>query len=205
MNRARTSHAKEQRRQALLDAALDEFFEKGYTAARMDDIASRAGVSKGTVYLYFKSKEQVFHGLINSIASPKIQELEAVLHSAGSAKEALQMLFRIMPMIVAHSPMPKLAKVLIGDCNGFPEVVCHYRQQVIDRGIGAITQLLEAGKRSGELQVVDADLTARLVIAPMIYAAIWRVVFEIGVDQPLNVEALFELHGSMIIKALSAD
>ncbi len=79
MKRARTPQAKEDRRQALLKAALDEFYEKGLTAARADDIAERAGLSKGTLYVYFKSKEDLFKALIENLTTPKLAMLENIV------------------------------------------------------------------------------------------------------------------------------
>jgi len=203
MARARTASAKEKRRQHLLDAALDEFFESGFAAARMDDIARRAGVSKGTIYLYFDSKEQVFNELIDAIASPNILQLETVLAQSDSIEHALKMLFSTAAKIVRSSPLPRLVKILVGDCNGFPEAVQRYRELVIERGLAAVENILTVANQTGELEVQDPKLTARLFVAPVIFAGIWRVVFERQDEQPLDIEKLLQLHCGYMLRALA--
>jgi AcrR family transcriptional regulator len=92
MKRARSDDAKDERRQALLLVALDEFFQKGFTAARMDDIARRAGLSKGTLYLYFESKEALFTALIETLAMPNLSHIETISTMASTIREALDRL-----------------------------------------------------------------------------------------------------------------
>jgi len=205
MERALTDKAKQDRRLSMLDAAVAEFFDNGFAAARMDDIAARAGVSKGTLYLYFKSKEDLFTGLIEAFALPNLAQAEAAVEQSNSAREALRVLIRLMPHILRNTPMPKLAKVLIGDAGRFPDVVHQYRRSVFDRIVGIITRILERGQAEGEFGVTDPVLTARLVVAPVFLSAIWHVVFE-PIDQDISVDldALFALHENILLNGLSA-
>lgn len=204
MRRARTAEAKEKRRRALLAAALDEFVERGFTAARMDDIAARAGLSKGTLYLYFDSKEAIFAGLVDSVALPNVAQMEAFLAEAPSAQTALRRLMGFLPHLIGETDLPRLAKVLIADSGAFPEVVRRYRTQVIDRVLAAVAALLERGRASGELTVGDPALTARLVVAPVLMSAVWRVVFEGDPAARVDLHALFATHEKMLLRALAA-
>ena len=111
MLRARSDEAKDERRQALLGAALDEFFEKGFTATRMDDIARRAKLSKGTLYLYFDSKEAMFRSLIESFALPNLAKIEQITTSAGSLRDALSGLASFVPLLIRHSEMPPYSSI----------------------------------------------------------------------------------------------
>ena len=88
MKRARTKKAKDERRLALLRAGLDEFFERGFTAARMDDISKRAGLSKGALYLYFSSKEELFKSLVEEYAVPNVERIEAMTRAAPASPRA---------------------------------------------------------------------------------------------------------------------
>ena len=205
MLRARTSEAKGERRQALLKAALDEFFERGFTAARMDDIARRAGLSKGTLYLYFDSKEALFTALVDTIAVPNVERIEGMVITLPSATEALRALMAFAPRMIRETPLPRVAKVLIADAGAFPDVVRRYRSQVIDRVLAAVAGVLERGRAAGEFTVDDPQLTARLVVAPIILSAIWRVVFETDSETPIDLDALFALHETMLLRALSAE
>jgi AcrR family transcriptional regulator len=205
MQRARTDEAKDERRQALLNAALDEFFERGFSRARMDDIARRAGLSKGTLYLYFDSKEGLFTALVETVAVPNVQRLEALAAAPLSTTDALRALMNFAGHIIQETPLPRIIKVLIADSGAFPGVVRRYRCQVIDRVLAAITQILERGGQRGDLKVNDPQLAARLVAAPIIFSAIWRVVFERDDDDRLDLDALFALHERMLLDALSID
>ena len=204
MERARTDEAKEDKRLGLLEAAVGVFFEQGFAATRMDDIAARAGVSKGTLYLYFKSKEDLFVGLIEAFAQPNMEQLERAVRSAPSAREALSALVSFMPYVIRETPMPVMAKVLIGDASRFPEAAKRYRTEVFDRIIGVVTGILERGRKSGEFELDNAALTARLVVAPVLLTAIWSVVFApLDRTDQIDVDALFALHEKNLIRALT--
>lgn len=205
--RARTEKAKDERRQAFLDAALDEFFEKGFAAARMDDIARRTGLSKGALYLYFDSKDALFMGLIDAIAVPRIEQIEAVAMAAPTATDAIRQMMRYVPSLVRESRVPLIVKVLIGDGGRFPDVARAYRRRVVERVLGVIAAVLERGQAAGEFTIVDPHLTARLVIAPMVLSAVWRILFDAGPrpdpEAHVDLDALFALHERMLLRALA--
>lgn len=204
--RARTDEAKDKRRQALLAAALDAFFERGFTATRMDDIAARAGVSKGALYLYFNSKEALFAALVEKYALPNVQRIEAAAGAAPNAKEAIAAFTLLAPRLVRDSAVPKIMKILIADAPAFPEIVNSYRRNLIERALGAIEDILMRAKESGELNIENPQLTARLVIAPMILSAIWHVTFERHDSAAkVDLESLFVLHGKMLLRALTPE
>jgi AcrR family transcriptional regulator len=210
--RARTEQAKDKRKLVLLHAALDEFFERGFNAARMEDIAKRASLSKGTLYLYFNSKQALFQALIEEIALPTLGRTSQLAEEASSATEALTRLMTYIPQIIRNSPMPKLMKVLLADSRAFPELVLLYKQQVIEKALTMIEGILQRGSSAGEWQVDDVHLTARLVVAPMIFSVIWRVTFENialaeGQDNrsELDLEGLFALHNKFLLAGLTAN
>lgn len=200
--RARTQKAKDERRQAALAAALDEFFERGYSAARMDDIARRAGVSKGALYLYFDSKEALFTALIDEFAAPNVARLEAVAKKTEGGAETISALMRLAPTLICETPVPKIVKVLISDAFSFPHVVAAYRRNVVERALGVMAGALEKARAQGEFDIDDAQLTARLVAAPLVLSAIWRVVFERADEARVDVHALFRLHEKLLLRAL---
>lgn len=201
MKRARTDEAKDERRQLLLDAALDEFVEHGYTAARMDDIANRAGLSKGALYLYFASKKLLFLALIETIAVPNAKRIEKIISETDSVVEAIHLLAAIAPDIISHTPMPRIIKVLLCNSHASPDIVKEYRMKVIDRILGALTGLLERGKLSGEVDIQDPRLTARLIIAPVVMSAIWQILFTDD-DSSVDLQELFKHHEHILLAAL---
>lgn len=201
-SRARSEHSKLQRRQLILDAALQRFYVHGFVTSRMDDIAADCRLSKGTLYLYFPSKEALFEALIEEIALPKIAHFEDMLRSS-SLLSFLERFVIIAPQILRQSALPKLVKILISDATNFPKMVNLYREQVIKRALSMISQALNKAKECGEAQLDDPELTARLVIAPMVFSLLWVVVFETEDDNKLDVEQLLQMHKHYLIKALS--
>jgi len=205
VKRARTLAAKEKRRQRLLEAALDEFFEKGFAAARMDDIAERAGLSKGSLYLYFKSKEDLFEALVDNLAGPKLDRIEKIATRIPSLKLALWAFARYAPKVIRESDMPRLMKVLVGECQTFPDIVATYRRKTIDRLLGALTTMLSNASARGEAAIDDPALTARLVVAPVVLSGIWQAVFAASDAEPIDLDALFAMHVRFLLKALQPE
>ncbi len=202
MQRARTDQAKDDRREVLLTAALHEFFERGFSAARMDDIAKRAGLSKGTLYLYFDSKEALFTSLIETFALPNVERIETAARAAGGARNAIRAVLALAPNLVRESVVPLIAKILIADAPAFPDIVTAYRKTVIERVLGVFADILKDAHEAGEIDVSDPDLTARLVVAPIMFSAMWRVVFEHDDEAKLDLVKLFALHEKMLLRAL---
>lgn len=205
MRRARTEEAKEDRRSVILSAALDEFFESGFTAAKMDDIARRAGLSKGALYLYFPSKVAVFEALIEAIVGPAVTRIEAAAGSAPSALAGIDAMAALAPMLIRTTNMPRLMKVIVGDCRAFPDVLHRYRIEVLERVLGMIAALLRRGMDAGEIRRADPDLMARLVVAPVALSGIWHVVFNFEGRAEVDLEGLFRLHAETLRRALGTD
>lgn len=202
MKRARSDEAKDERRSQLLYAALDEFFEKGFSAARMDDIARRAKLSKGTLYLYFDSKKAMFQELIDELAIPKIEGIEQIARSAPSIDEALDRFALLGPMLVRESKLPILMKILIGDSQTFPDILADYRKNVLERILAAVASLLEREAERGAITVEDPYLMARLVVAPAALSGIWQALFGQDKDVQIDLETLFRMHADNMKVAL---
>ena len=201
--RAISEDAKAATKQLMLGAALDEFFEKGFTAARMADIAKRCGYSKGTLYLYFNSKQAMFNGLIETIAKPNQARLIEMMTLAPTAESAIVALTEFMPNIIEHSQLPRLIKILIGDSGAFPEIVQAYKEQVIEQALSALAEVFHRSNASGETQLDNPELFCRLVVAPVIFSAIWKAVFAAPDDIGFDLPALFKLHQQVMLNALN--
>ena len=204
MKRAQSDTDKALRESQIIRAGLDEFYQRGFAAARMDQIGKRAGVSKGTLYLYFPSKEALFEAIIKTIAVPQIAEIERILEGQPGVAATLDALMQRLPLILRESPLPKLVKVLIGDAFTFPELVTLYRESVIERSLSAVAAFLQRGVDSGEIQadLPDPAMSARLVIAPVLMSAIWTVVFDPIDGTQLDLERLFQVHHQQLKRAL---
>lgn len=198
----RSDEERRARRDAILHAALDAFYLRGFGAARMDDIAREAGVAKGALYLHFQSKEELFEGLIELIAAPRIAEVRAIAAAAPSAWDALCGILRQAPTILRQSDVPKFAKVVISNAAAFPALAQRYRTLVVDQGLELIEALLERGRRDGAFDFDDLTATARLTLAPFAFSLLWIETFEHGDEAPLDVAALLFAHEEMLRRAL---
>lgn len=202
MKRARTAEAKQERRGKILKAALDEFYENGFSAAGTDDIARRAGISKGTLYLYFSSKNELFTALIEDLAKPTLANIEMISKNAPSIDMALRGLAKFAPIMIGQSDLPRLMKVLVGESQTFPEIISDYKKDIVDRVLMIIAQLLRAAEARGEISIGDPVLTARLVIAPIVLSAVWQAVFAAHDETPVDLETLFETHAQFLLRAM---
>jgi len=195
---------KQSRPQEILEAALASFAEKGFAATRMDEIAERAGVTKGTIYLYFENKEAVFKALVReSIGAQVDQIVESVGKFEGSACELLNFFLRTMGSFAAHSDRVVLAKVLIAEAGNFPELAQFYREEIIDKGIAALTAIIKRGIANGEFRNVAAEHVVRLCIAPVLLGIIWRTTFAQFDKEQYDIEGLIETHLGVLLNGLA--
>lgn len=194
---------KDARPTELLDAALAVFAEKGFAAARMEDIAARAGAAKGTLYLYFPSKEAVFEALVRGIVVPNIERAEAAAAAHdGPIAPLLRELMAAAAGIVRDSDLATLPRLLIGELHKFPDLARFYRTEVIDRALALIAGLHRRGVERGEFRPQDSELVARLVVAPVLLAAIWRTVLIPAGEVPADPWPLLALHAEALLRGL---
>jgi AcrR family transcriptional regulator len=200
----RWQRRKEARPGELLDAALDVFFEKGFAAARLEDIAARAGVSKGTVYLYFKSKDDVFEALVHAIPEANVEQLRAVASDESvPADETLRRVLTFVGFVFRDERMMKFPRLFIGEGGRFPKIAETYKRIVISRGLNILSALIERGIEEGRFRNVDPKHAAYAALAPMLFGAIWKTTFERFDDAPLDAQAFGEQHNETFLKGIT--
>ncbi|HEY8697249.1 MAG TPA: TetR/AcrR family transcriptional regulator [Rhizomicrobium sp.] len=202
----RWQRRKDARPQEILDAALSLFAEKGFAATRMDDIASRAGVTKGTIYLYFQSKEEVFKSLVReSIGTTLSSVIENAGAFEGSARALLKLVLRTVGRFMLTSDRIVLPKIVLAEAGNFPELVRFYRSEIIEKGLALLSSVFARGIASGEFRSdVKPEHAARLAIAPVLLAALWRTTFAPLEAEPYDLEGLIEAHLAVFLKGLEA-
>ncbi len=160
---------KDARPQELLDAALALFVEKGFAATRAEEVAQRAGVAKGTLYLYFSSKEELLQAVIRHTLSADVAVgRQRLLDHAGSATDALTRLLPEWWEEVYDSPSSALFKLVVTEVRNFPEIAEVYAREVIEPGLEVIELLLQRGIDAGEFRPVDTTAAAHSLVLPMI-------------------------------------
>jgi AcrR family transcriptional regulator len=195
---------KDARPEEILSAALGIFAEKGFAATRMDDIAARAGVTKGTIYLYFKSKDAVFEALLQQTLGAKITGLSGLIHAhEGSSADLLADILRNIGQFLATSELAVLPKIVIAEAGNFPELARFYRNQVIERGLALLGGIVEAGIARGEFKRMPVEHAVRLCVAPLLLSMIWRSVFGRFDTTPYDYAGLIDLHLRTLIQGFA--
>jgi AcrR family transcriptional regulator len=185
-----------ERRGAIIEAALDEFVARGFTATRIDDIASRAGVAKGTIYLHFKDKESMFEELIRTALVPLIGRLHAPPAMGGSVRDMIEGFARMFIQEVANTRRGEIVRLIVAEGPRFPSVADFYYREVVSRGLAAMRALIELGVARGEIKPKDLARFPQLMIAPAIVAVIWQSLF--SRHAPLDATEMFRVHLDLI-------
>jgi len=171
----RRERRKEARPRELLDAALDLFVEKGYAATRAEEIAARAGVSKGTLFLYFPSKEDVFKAVIheNIVSLLPIWQQEFAQYQ-GSSAEMLRYTMHTWWERMGKTRASGVVKLVMSEAQNFPEIAAYYQSEVIQPGNALLRRILARGVERGEFRVLDLDHAIYTLTAPMIFLMMWK-------------------------------
>ncbi|WP_081853126.1 TetR/AcrR family transcriptional regulator [Bosea sp. 117] len=189
------------RRQAILAAALAEFGERGFTSARMEDVAARAGVAKGTVYLYFEDKKALFEGLVREAIDPVLGLMERQLAGfPGTTRQLLEMFIGHVVTQVVETPRRDLVRLMIGEGERFPDLADFYFDEVVARGLRLLRAINERALARGE---ITSDIGLRfpqLFIAPLLVAVTWEGLF--GRHEPLDVPGMLNAHVELILRGL---
>jgi AcrR family transcriptional regulator len=166
---------KETRPQELLDAALELFVEKGFAAARSEEVARRAGVSKGTLYLYYPSKEELFKAVVRQKLTQLIAEGQDLVGSfEGSTSDLLRLLVHIWWERFGNTPAAGIHKVVIAEVRNFPELAQFYVDEVIAPADRLFSSTVERGIQRGEFRALPVHDVAHALMAPMIFMALHR-------------------------------
>lgn len=204
LRESRWKRRKEARPPEILEAALAVFAEKGFAGARMEDIAARAGVTKGTIYLYFQNKEAVFKSLVrDSIGTTLEGVTDASRHFEGSARELLRLVMTTMARFLTTSDRVVLVKVILAESGNFPELLRFYREEIIAKGLALLTGVMARGMESGEFRKMNPDFAARLCVAPMLFAALWRTTFAQFDTEPFDYQGFVAAHIETLTKGLA--
>lgn len=188
----------------ILTAALEAFVENGFAATRLEDIAERAGVSKGTLYLYFESKEALFKAAVRENVVPILERAEQrVDEFEGSSRDLLVDVVRSWWKSMHESRITGLPKLVLAESSNFPEAARFYFDEVVVRVRGLFARALRRGIESGEFRDLDVDYTVRVAMAPVVMALIWKhsmvkcQIDALDFDRQLNALIDVLLHGVM--------
>lgn len=197
---------KEDRPADIVAAALELFTEKGFAAARLDEIARSAGVSKGTLYLYFDSKEALFRAVVRDVVVPNVDALRQSLLAADQPfPDLLRAFLPRFAETVTRLPIGAVAKMVIGESRNFPELAKVWHDDVILKAVGLIAELLERGQARGEVRPGDPRIQAFSIMGPMLIGVLWRETFTPIGGAAVDLAAVARQHAETVLGGLLAE
>ena len=193
----------EDRPKEICAAALAVFAEKGFAAAKLDEIAKRAGVSKGTLYLYFKDKEELFGAVLRDTIAPNIEMLrDSGLSANIPFEQAARAILARFAELTTRLPIGAVAKMVIGESRNFPELAKLWHDQVVSRALAVLVGLIELAQDRGEVRGGDPRLHAFTLIGPMLMGILWHETLEPAGGDPLDLTALAKQHSETVLAGL---
>jgi AcrR family transcriptional regulator len=186
-----------ERRGAIIEAAMDEFIARGFAATRLDDVARRAGVAKGTIYLHFKDKEALFEELIRTAIVPLVGRLVAAPPVAGaSVRDMVEGFAAAFMQQVATTRRGDIIRLIVAEGPRFPGIADFYYREVVSRGLAGMRALIELGVARGEIRQENLARFPQILVAPAIVAVIWQSLF--ARHAPLDAIEMFRVHLDLI-------
>ena len=206
-NPTRRERRKEARPGELLQAALSLFVEKGFAATRSEEVAQRAGVSKGTLFLYFPSKEDLFKAVIQEnigklfpLWSEEMQQFQ------GSSSDLLRHCVQSWWTQVGATPASGIVKLVMSEAQNFPEIADYYQREVIAPGRDLLCRVLARGVASGEFRPMDVSQAVYTLIAPMIFLMMWK--HSVGACAPsaqiMDPEEFLQLQVDLLLHGMTS-
>ncbi len=187
----------------IVAAALEVFAEKGFAAARLEDIAKRAGVSKGAIYLYFATKEDIFRAVVEQGVAPNLSAVQNILANADADFPVLlRGLVKVLAGVVATTPVGGIVKMVIGESRNFPELAQAWHDQLVRPALTAMTQAIGAAQARGELRPGDPRLYAISLISPLLVGVVWRETFLPVGAEPIDIPTLAEQHVELWLRGM---
>lgn len=205
--RAKRERRKDARPGELLAAALSLFVEKGFAATRAEEVARRAGVSKGTLFLYFASKEELFKAVVRENISGQFPEWNARFEAyQGSTPDLVRLFLMQWWETVGNSPISGIIKLMTSEASNFPELAVFYEQEVIQPGRQLIQRILQRGIDRGEFAPIDLSYGVYTLLAPMLFLATWKHSFGACPQCAANINPsdYLRVQSEVILRGLAA-
>ena len=202
-------HKRERRKQArpgeLLEAALDLFVDKGFAATRVEEVAARAGVSKGTLFLYFPSKEELFKAVVReNIVRAQTQGAEEIARFEGPSAELLEFLMLEWWRRYGATKAAGISKLVMSEASNFPDLARFFQQEVVEPGHAMVAAVLQRGMARGEFRALDLGLTIHSVLAPLLFLVTWKhSMAPCCPSEPIDPETFIRHHADLLVRGLS--
>lgn len=194
---------KEARRQEIIEAGLLEFTAQGFTSTRLEDVAERAGIGKGTIYLYFDSKESLFEAVVRkNLFTERDKAVNLAEEFTGSATELLRVHLNNMYQFMGTENIPQLLAIVIGEIGRFPKLADFFFNELVQKSQGVLSGIIKKGVESGEFQVSGLENYTQIIVSPIMLGVIWKNQF--NVHAPIDMSNYAKTHIDFILKGLQS-
>lgn len=194
---------KEARPAEIAAAALEVFAEKGFAAARLDEVARRAGISKGALYLYYETKEDIFHAVVTQTVTPRLAMVRQM--AAGFQGRFADLLPSVLAMLaeqLPESPAGPIVKMIVGESRNFPELARFWHDEAVAPMIETMSHVIAAAQDRGEVRAGDPRYFAFQLAGPILMGVLWREVFVPVGGAPVDFQALARQHGETLLASM---
>jgi AcrR family transcriptional regulator len=201
----RWTRRKHARPEEITAAALESFVERGYAATRLEDVAARAGISKGTLYLYFANKEELFKAVVREALVARLVEFQSQIGKfQGSSADLLRLVFKNWWERIGSTRISGIPKLILSEARNFPEIARFYVEEVVRPGRETLAEVIRRGIARGEFRDdVDVEATVHLLAAPMLMITLWKNALEPCCDDRIDPVTLLEAHVDMLSRGLA--
>lgn len=187
----------------IIAAALEVFAEKGFAGAKLDDIAERAGVSKGALYLYFETKDDIFRAVVREAVAPNFEVIRQMAEGFdGAFADLAPMILARAAGLMGRTKLPAVAKMVIGESRNFPDLARIWHDTIVFVALNVMTGLIAKAQARGEVKPGDPRLYAFSLMGPMVMGALFREVFGEVSEQPLDLDALAAQHARTVLEGM---
>ena len=185
-----------ERRQAIIDAAMEEFISRGFAATRLDDIAKRAGVAKGTIYLHFKDKESMFEELIRTAIVPLVGRMQGPPPAGASVRDLVEAFALNFIHEIVSTSRGDIVRLIVAEGPRFPSIADFYYREVVSKGLAGMRAMIELGIAKGEIRNANLAKFPQIMVAPALIAVIWQSLF--AKHAPLDAVEMFRTHLDLV-------
>ena len=179
----------------IVSAALAVFAEKGFAAAKLDEIARRAGVSKGALYLYFETKEDLFRAVVGQAIAPNISVVKTMVAAhPGPLSDLVRGVTSHVAQVVQTQPLGGVLKMVVGEAGNFPQIARVWHDELVAQALGAMSGAIAAAQARGEVKPGDPRIYGLQLIAPLLVSVLWRETFEPVGAPAFDIPAVIAQH-----------
>jgi AcrR family transcriptional regulator len=194
---------KAERPAEIVRAALEVFADKGFAAARLEEIAKRAGVSKGALYLYFETKEDLFRAVVRQAIAPNVDVVKAMAAAhPGPLADLLRGVTAHVAGLMETTPLGGVLKMVVGEAGNFPELARVWHDQLVSQVLDAISSALAAAQARGEVRSGDPRIYALQLVSPLVVGILWRETFTPVGAPPFEIRAVLSQHVETLLRGM---